>query len=78
MENASCKNVSVQFWESTLRDSLKGLRSRYLSLLLLPLGHGTKKEVHFFVTFLLRNKKVKKRNYKETCFFKKFFLLAFF
>ena len=33
---------------------------------------------HFFVTFLLRNKKVKKRNYKETCFFKKFFLLAFF
>ena len=33
---------------------------------------------HFFVTFLLRNKKVKKRSFKETCFFKKFFLLAFF
>ena len=27
---------------------------------------------HFFVTFLLRNKKVKKRNYKETCFFGSF------
>jgi len=26
----------------------------------------------------LRNKKVKKRSFKETCFFKKFFLLAFF
>ena len=24
---------------------------------------------HFFVTFLLRNKKVNKRSFKETCFF---------
>ena len=28
---------------------------------------------HFFVTFLLRNKKVKKGSFKETCFFASFF-----
>ena len=55
MENASCKNVSVQFWESTLRDSLKGLRSRYLSLLLFFVW--TKKEGHFFSLFSLGNQR---------------------
>jgi len=31
---------------------------------------------HFFVTFLLRNKKVNKRSFKETCFFASFFCVS--
>ena len=62
MENVSCKNVSVQFWESTLRDSLKGVKMciRDRPYIIALIGVGAVAAAVIVVLIILRMKKRKK------------------